>query len=1263
VLGLGGLNETAYSALRIRTGSAAEQNIDAKSGVDGSFSTGGSMKLLINAPLCAFLSAISLLTWPASRAGAQTVYGSISGVVSDPTGAVVAGAKVAAKNEGTGATFDTVTTAEGVYRFAELPIGSYDVTVSAGGFQNETLTGVKVNLQLTTALNVALKVGGTTSVVTVNASAPQLQTESSDITGSVTDEEYLNLPLALGGVGALRSPEAFIFLLPGNTGPGTSNNTDNGIFYSKIAGGQDYGAEVLIDGLSQQRSENGSSFDEEAPSVDALQQLTVTDAVPPAEYNRTTGGFENFVTKSGSNQFHGSAYELLRNTALDANLWFNGGNESLACFGANNTAVCRSTYATPVDRKNDYGVTLGGPARIPGVSAFRDRVQFFFAWEQLKYSVGATTTTTVPTAQELSGNFSNPAIFNTSNKVGTNPCDGTPMYQGQIFDPSTTKTSGGIECRTAYPGNKITTGFSPAAKAILSYYPAPTNPSSVINNFQFSSSSPIEDTTYTVRIDANITQKQKIWSSYNTRDNNRVSGTPQILPYPIDPNTWKQDFETHFWRLGWDYSITPTLLNHLIVGSNRSNSQNYAYPVLQNTDWFAKLGIANADSKNFPVVTNGFTVQEGMPNNGDNIDNGLRAVESVAWLKGAHSLTFGTDDRYQQYSPINGNSPSINFCNSQTEGDPNQPLTGNGLASEELGDACNGGQSVYAHQSRWISWYFSGFVQDDWKVSKSLTLNLGVNYSVDVPRHEADNYTSSFSPTAIDPEFGVPGALVFGTTCTGCNTKWADTYYKDIAPRIGFAWAPSWLNNKTVLRGGAGILYGPLQYDDFGGSMDAGYKSSPVFPSKNGFDPSFQIDSGYPAFSPPPDLDPGIYNGTYLPGSYIEKSAGKPAKVFDYDLQLQQQLATDLIMSIGFVGSEAQNLQANNQNINNMPLQDLSLGDELTAPLLGNTYGVATPFPGYFSLWSDGITIQQALRPFPQYDFIDSGCCLQSTGHSSYDALLVSLTRQFHSGLSLQLSYTWQKNLNDTDSALPNTNPGQPQVQDPADLHLEKAISVQDLPNMFVGSYLYELPFGQGKPWLTHGPASYIAGGWKFGGVLRYQDGEPVTFCCASGLPGWEQSIYYTLIPATSIQSPVYRSGWKRLNPFDTAQGSDPSINSLFNGAKDNPAPAYTTGGATPAFIDLNLEKYRNGGRFVLGNVPRVTGIRMTPWDNEDFSLLKDTPIREALFFELKAEFLNAFNRHIFGTPDTNPNDYGFGIPTYQSNSPRAIQITGRLRF
>ena len=1194
---------------------------------------------------------------------AQTVFGNIAGNVTDTTGALVPSAKVQATDEHTGTTLEAVTTSAGSYRFPQVPIGTFDITVTASGFSPEKLTGIQVNLQVTTVVNAVLKVGSASQSVTVVANAPQLQTESSDISGTITSDEYQKLPLALGGVGALRSPEAFIFLLPGNTGPGTANSP-NGIFFSKIAGGQDYGSEVLIDGLSQQRSENGSSFDEEAPSVDALNQLTVTDALPSAEYNRTTGGFENFVTKSGSNKFHGYAYDIIRNTDLDANLWFNGGNEAVSCSGSNDTPACRKPFTTPVDQKNDYGGTFSGPVWIPKLIDWHDKVFFFFSWEQLKYNFGATTITTVPTPQELGGDFSNSAIYDPSKVVGTNPCDGTPVYQGQIFDPSTTRTVGGVECRTAFPGNKIPGGFSPVSQKILSYFPGPTN-GNVFNNFSYSSTSPITNTTSTVRIDAALTDKHKIWSSYSDRDNNRISGAPPYLPYPIDYATWKQDFETHFWRLGWDWVIRPDLLNHLIVGSNRSNSINFALPALSGTNWYSTLGIGNAVSNNFPVVTNGFTAQEGMPNNGDNIDNGLRLIDSVSWQKGAHSLTFGGDIRYQQYSPINKNSPSIGFCGAQTSAYLGSSNNGNGLASELLGQVCGGGQNVYAHQSRWISWYYSGYVQDDWKVSRNLTLNLGVNYSVDIPRHEAGNFTSNFSPTATDPEYGVPGALVFGTQCNGCNTKWADTYYKDIAPRVGFAYSPPWLNGKTVLRGGAGILYGPLQYDDFGGSMDAGYKANPGFNSPNGFDPSYIVDSGFPAFTPPPNLDPGQFNGQPVSGSYIEKHAGRPAAIYDYNLQLQQELAKDLIFTIGFVGSEGQNLQANNQNINNIPYTDLALGKNLNSAVNSNSVGVTAPFAGFYTLWGTGVPVQRALRPFPQYDYIDSGCCLQSTGHSTYDALLVSLARQFRDGLSMQISYTFSKNENDTDSALPNTNPGQPQVQNPQNLHREKAISVQDLPNTFVASGSYELPFGHNKPWLNKGPVTYLAGGWQIGAILRYQDGQPMAFCCTAGIPGWENATRYNYNPGTQIKSAVYRSGWKHLQPFNTANGSDPAVNSFFNGSDTSSALAYTSGAATPAFIDqvAAVNATTANVPYTLGDTPRVTSIRMPMWSNEDFSLLKNIPLHEQLAIQLKFEFLNAFNRHLFGSPDSNPADFTFGIPTYQANSPRAIQVTGKISF
>ncbi|HEY1963311.1 MAG TPA: carboxypeptidase-like regulatory domain-containing protein, partial [Acidobacteriaceae bacterium] len=414
---------------------------------------------------------IALITAFTAGAFAQSVRGVLSGSVTDPSGAVVAGAKIQAINANTGVSLATASTSSGSYQFAELPLGTYNVTVTAPGFKTASFSNVLVQVNTTTALNAKLELGQSSESVTVTAAATGLQTESSDVGGVVTDRQITQLPLALGGVGNLRSPEAFTFLLPGSTGPGAANS-NNGIFISKLAGGQNFGNEVLLDGASQTRSENGSSFDEEAPSVEALQEFKVTTAIPSAEFGRTTGGVENFVTKSGTNSFHGTAYDIIRNGDFDANTWFNNGRLAMQCVGDNDTPACRSNFARGPDRQNDFGGTFGGPVWIPKLYNGHDRTFFFFSWEQFRQTVGGPVTSTVPTAAERTGDFSQ--FLQTNNVLGTNPCDGTPVYYGQVFDPSTTRIVNGRPCRTAFPGNIIPAGkISPVATNILKYYPAP----------------------------------------------------------------------------------------------------------------------------------------------------------------------------------------------------------------------------------------------------------------------------------------------------------------------------------------------------------------------------------------------------------------------------------------------------------------------------------------------------------------------------------------------------------------------------------------------------------------------------------------------------------------------------------------------------------------------------------------------------------------------------------------------------------------------
>lgn len=1234
-----------------------------------------------------FAAVLSLILLFGAVLHAQSVQGTLAGVVTDSTGAVVQHADVGIVNEGTGAGYTATTTPAGVFRFPDVALGRYTVTVNANGFKSSVAKGVLVQINTVATLNITLQPGAVSEQVTVSSEAPTLESESSEIGGIVTEKQITDLPLALGGVGAMRANEAFIFLQPATTGPGAAGSS-NGIFLSKVAGGQNYGNEVLIDGASQQRSENGSSYDEEAPSVEALQEFKVTTSLPEAEFGRTTGGVEDFVTKSGTNVFHGTAYDIYRDASLDANTYFNKGWRAYNCSGVNDTAACRAGWNTPVDHKNDFGGTFGGPVRIPKVYNGRDKSFFFFSWEQLKYATGGTTTVNVPTVAERGGDFSDRL---TTTQSGTNPCDGSPVYNGEIFDPATTKTvnlpgGGTAECRTSFiqenGKNAIPSGrFSTVAKALLAYYPQPTT-DSLNSNYSQTSVSPINNTTYTIRIDHNFNEKLKAWGSYNTRENDLFTGGLANLPSPVSTAGWWQNFTTHFFRAGLDYSITPNLLNYFVIGSNRSNSQNYSQAVSAGKNWSQMVGLGNTGGKNFPLINTGDSqIGLGFGNNGDNVDNGLRLNDAFAWTHGRHNIKVGIDLRFTQYSPINGRNEWINFSSVETAASQAQG-GGLGFASLMLGEADNGGTNVVLKGQRWTSWYYAFFAQDDFKITKNLTLNIGLRYDVDQPRTEAHNNTSNFSPTANDPEWNIPGALVFGDTCTHCNTAWANTWRKDFGPRVGFSWSPDFLHQKTVIRGGSGILYGPLVYDDFGGGMVTGYTANPSAPS-NGFDPSFAIDGGMPAYTPPPDEDPGYFNGRALSGSYITPTAGRPATLYSWNLQVQHELANDLLFTVGYIGNHATDLESNLLNPNNMSKKYFSLGNALYQPFIGNSANIAAPFAGFTKNWNNP-SLQAALRPFPQYDYIDQGCCLENVGMSSFNALVATVQRHWKDGMNLQVSYTWGKTFTDADSALPNSGVGVSQDMDVDNLHNEKAISAMDIRHTLVISGLYELPMGRGKLFFNHGIASQVLGGWEVGTVERIQSGQPLSFGCEWGIPGFQNCIRFGRYKGASLKSAVYKRGAKNIKPFVKigANGSlDPNVNTMFNlEYNDVTRTGSPVGGSPIAFYDTNDNYARDCTAASQANcnsagydqpysfgtgIPRTTSEVRTPaYFNNDFSLLKKITLVEGYTLSLKGEFLNTFNQHTFGIPDLQPYDYGsFGLPSGTINGPRNVQLTARFTF
>jgi hypothetical protein len=1266
---------------------------------------------------------------------AQSVRGAIGGSVTDPTGALIPNATVTATELGTGGKSVTHTTGAGVYHFPDLPIGTYTVTATAPGFETKTNTGVLVQVNSTTPLNISLASGAVSDVITVDASGNQLQTETSDISGFVSNKQIEDLPLSLAaGVGGLRSPETFVFLLPGTTGPGsgTTGNTGNGVFFSRLSGGQAYGAEVLLDGASIQRSENGSSFDETSPSIEALQEFKVTTSTPSAEFGRTTSGIESFSTKSGTNDFHGIGYAIVKNRVFDANNWFNNGYEALNCAGV---PEIQCAYSKPQDSKYDYGGIFDGPVWIPKLYNGRNRTFFLFAWEKYQLHLGAVTLSTLPTSAERSGNFSD-ILGSTSSPVpgGTpypgipydvllNPCTGQPVLYNQVFDPrTTTQATPGVFCRQPFQGNQIPSSlFSAATQKLIQGLPEPNQaPTSTdvfgyLNNYAYSGVAPNTNTTYTIRIDQNISDKSKIFASYSTRQNFKLTAAPS-MPEPFNNSGYIQTFTTHYVRAGWDFTFTPTLLNHLNLGYNRTNSVNLGNN-LNSSLTAASAGVANDYSVFYPLIVFPSPDQPstlGQQQNGDNIDNGVRINEIVNWQKGRQSFKFGVDLRHQQYSVIQYNIDTLNFYRDQTAGVSNS-CCGSGApwASFLMGQVGNGSQTVYNDSPQWNSHYWGIFVEDDIKYSNNLTINLGLRYDVDSPRHEAHNRTSDFSFTAPDAAAGgLPGALVFGTNCN-CNTAWADTWYKDIAPRVGFAYVLPGTANKAVVRAGGAIIYGPLQYNDFGGSMSLGYNISKDFFSGQtattggAFTPAFRLDSsspadptnsttGFPNISYAPNLDPtqltavnGI--GTFNPvaGELILPRDGRPSMTSNWSLQLQDELAKDLIFTLGYIGQVAQNLRSGFlTNFNNINTKYFGLGDILTYPTYyipegGSNYGVNAPYPTFTG------PLGQALRPFPQYDYIADDCCLENLGHSSYHALVASLARRFRNGLNLQASYTWSKTLTDADSLIPfsyTSNNQREQAANSTDLKADKAVSVQDLTNQISLSYLYQLPFGKGRKWLNKSrPLDLLIGGWQIGAIQRYSSGQPIDFGCATGIPYYQNCITYTAGPAsydaTSFASQAYQRNKNGPSTFNGESWFKPAYRAPgTNGASDPGVPV-----SAAAFVDQNREgsnwprPYSPGcgtpaspcsfAPFSFGNIVRVTEAITGPrYKAEDVSLLKDFHVTERVTFQLKGEAFDVFNRHRMGLPDLQPGDSsnnvnGFGIPTGVDYGPRNMQVTGRVTF
>ena len=647
--------------------------------------------------------------------------------------------------------------------------------------------------------------------------------------------------------------------------------------------------------------------------------------------------------------------------------------------------------------------------------------------------------------------------------------------------------------------------------------------------------------------------------------------------------------------------------------------------------------------------------------NNDSIQpvNAVEFVDSYTQVAGRHTITIGANFRKDQFTNEDkgGNSGTFGFAQYQTAAAPGDTTTGDGFASFLLGRVNTAGLSIQSKAPRIGQTYYAAYIQDDFKVAHNLLLNLGLRYDIDSPCDEAHGNFSNFSPTLPNVAAGGrPGCAVLRW-----HRDWSDRRAREnlraptrktlhpvsalptrltthAATRPSAADSASttapWTTRISVLPASSASPRRPNfnSGDNFTQAYCNG-KANTAF--SNSCNTVSGFDQSVPSYTPPPNLDPtqGLNGdlGDQLAAQYIAKSYGRPSQILNWGLQVQQQLATDLIFTIGYIGTSASHLKSNLQQLNDLNPQYFSLGQ---ATLNGNAATV--PYNGFSG------TVAQSLRPFPQYHNIYSQGGIENLGHSNYQALTTKLERRFHNGLNLLAAYTWSKTITDADSTMPQFSAfdgGAGSIQNPYNLKSEKAVSLQDVPNNFVVSYLYELPLGKGKKFLNHNAVvNAIVGGLQVGGIDRYVSGEPTAFGCTSAT---------TPLPA-SVACLRYNIAPNFVNPAGS-NAANPQDRRVFNQAAFT-NPSLTGGSNAP---------------FVLGTSPRVnTGYRTYAFKNEDFSIIKHVAnFGEYGDIQLHVDIFNAFNRTHFNGLDTTPTDANFGSYNGAYGDPTVRQFILRYTF
>ena len=1132
-----------------------------------------------------------------SRLTAQTTAAQITGRITDASGGVIVGARVVAANVGTGALRETVSNETGNYTVPLLEPGSYSLSVRKDGFRAAEREGVTLHVNQLARIDLVLPVGDVAEKIVVTADAALLEADQASLGTVVDNRKITDLPL--NG----RNPFDLAFLTPGAVAYNRLPLAGNNIPLSNLSinGGPTMGNEILLDGIP----DTSPQFNQFAiiPSIDAVQEFKVQTNNMSAEFGRTSGGVVNVSMRGGTNSYHGSLYEFVRNSAFDANNWFNNA----------------SAQKLPPFRYNQFGGTFGGPIR-------KDKTFFFFNYEGTRRRTGRTFFFSVPTNEQRAGNFSN-----------TRAATGQVI---QIYDPVTTRAlaTGGY-ARDLFPGNMIPASrVNPVSSKVLDYWIKPNLPGNAvsgINNFISNASEAYGVDQTNTRIDHSFSDRNRLFGRFSW--NSSLVIPPNIYGNVGNPSSGPQLFTQRNFALNDTHGFSPNTFVTLRAGFTRlrDHGEPFGLGFDPSTLGLPASYIQAQEALAFPAITvAGYTASNvgfGTGSVGpvagallNNISNSYTAQSDITHTHGKHVFKAGYDFRLFRLAGFRPAISDFTFNAGFTQGpDPTRgsPTAGQSVASFLLGLAASGSVSKKPTQDS-QTMYQAAFVQDDIKVTTRLTVNLGLRFereNLRTDRYNRLTFLDFDSPVPVQVPGLAPlrGGLQFAGVNGNPREQARVTQF--FAPRFGMAYQ---LRKNTVLRGGYGIFVAPRTGWDFGSFGQTGYVATTTLVSTvDGVTPVNYISNPYPnGYVQPSGSSLGLLTNIGAAANSVDRDQ-KSIYMQQWNLNVQQALPGDIVVDLAYAGSKGTHLLQTLQ-FNQLPDQYLALGNALTTRVNNPFFGI---IPVTQPLGTTQVQAGQLLRPYPQFNgFSTIG---STSGSSTYHSLQMRVEKRFSRGLSFLASYTGYKLIDDGSNGVLNFFGQSPSYQNHNNRSLERSVSAQQVPHHLSIAATYELPFGTGKALLS-GVGSLVnrlVGGWQLNSIFSTQTGIP-------------------LAVTSSVNNTNSFGGASRPNSTGKNAKLDGPIESRLN-----------------RFFDINA--FTLPDPFTFGNVSRtLSNVRGPGFVNFDISLIKNFVVRERIRAQFRAEAFNAFNNTRFGMPGTAIGAPAAGIIS-SAGEARILQFAVKLSF